>query len=131
MTVGGTINLDLSDPNVKEKLAVLPQKMVEWAEECLLEAAHLMVGLAQVRVPVDTGSLRDSIRVERGGQGMYWREIRVRAGGYITNPKSGKLVDYAVYVEATQPFMLPSYLDVKDQLELMIRNNVVDRANHE
>lgn len=129
MSSAGVIVLNFMDPNIKEKLAVLPEKMVEWAEEALLAGAHLMVGYAQVYVDVDTGSLRDSIRVERGGEGLYWREFRVRAGGYIVNPKSGRLVDYAIYVENRHPFMLPAYLEAKDQIAEMIKANVVEKAN--
>jgi hypothetical protein len=125
----GVIVLDLMDPNIKQKLAMLPEKMTEWAEECLLAGAHVMVGLAQVYVDVDTGSLRDSIRVERGGVGLHWREIRVRAGGYIINPNTGRLVDYAIYVEAHHPFMLPAYLEVKDQIKMMMQAGVVQKAN--
>lgn len=129
--MSSVISWDLSDPNLKTKLASLPKDMADWAEEVLLSRAELMRGLAQVMVLVDTGSLRDSIRVERGGIGMYWREVRVRAGGYITNPKTNRLVDYALYVELRQPFMQPAWEAVKDDIERMIRANVVDRANAE
>lgn len=125
----GLIVLDFFDPNLKQKLAMLPEKVLDWAEEAILNGAHLMVGYAQVYVDVDTGSLRDSIRIERGGQKLYWREIRVRAGGYVTNPKTGRLVDYAVYVEARHPFMLPAYLEVRDQIKMMITAGVVQKAN--
>lgn len=123
------IFINLDDPNVKQKLATLPEDMASWAEEVILSRAQLMRGLAQILVPVDTGSLRDSIRVERGGEGLHWREVRVRAGGYITNPKTGKLVNYAIYVEAKQPFMLPAWLAVQADIEDMIRANVVQAAN--
>jgi HK97 gp10 family phage protein len=130
-----SLHFTLADPNVKAKLAVLPEKMLEWAEEVLLERARYMRDVAQVLVPVDTGSLRDSIRVERGGQGLHWREIRVRAGGYIVNPKTGRLVDYAVFVEygtgkmAAQPFMQPAFDEIKDDIAGLIKDNVVTKAN--
>jgi hypothetical protein len=124
-----SLHFTLADPNVKAKLAVLPEKMLEWAEEVLLERARYMRDVAQVLVPVDTGSLRDSIRVERGGQGLHWREIRVRAGGYIVNPKTGRLVDYAVYVEAKYPFMKPAFDEIKDNIAGMIKDDVVTKAN--
>jgi hypothetical protein len=123
--------MDLSDTLVKEKLATLPEKMLEYAFEVLLKQAELMKGLAQVYVPVDTGSLRDSIRVERGGEGLYWRQVRVRAGGYVTNPRTGKLVNYAVYVEATQPFMQPAFSEVKPTIADMLRANVVAKLGAE
>lgn len=121
--------MDMQDPNVKAKLALLPEKMLEYAEEVIMSRAHLMVGYAQILVPVDTGSLRDSIRVERGGIGLHWREVRVRAGGYVTNPKTGRLVDYAVYVEATQPFMMPAYETIREDLVEMLKTQVVAKLN--
>lgn len=121
----------MNDPNLKQKLATLPDKMLDWASEVLMERAQLMKGLAQILVHVDTGSLRDSIRVERGGEGLYWREFRVRAGGYVTNPKTMRLVDYAVFVEARYPFMLPAWLSVQGDIAQMIASNVVEKANSE
>ncbi len=129
MTSGNVIVLNFDDPNLKTKLATLPEKMADWAEEVLLEQARTMVALAQVYVDVDTGSLRDSIRVERGGQSLRWREVRVRAGGYIVNPKTNRIVNYAKFVEARHPFMLPAYLEVKDTIKMMITSRVVDKAN--
>jgi hypothetical protein len=124
-----SIKYDLSDTYVKEKLANLPEKMLEWAEEVLLKQAELMKGYAQVYVPVDTGSLRDSIRVERGGESLHWRQIKVRAGGYVTNPKTGKLVNYAAIIEAKYPFMRPAFEEVKPIIAEMIETEVVQKAN--
>lgn len=126
-----TIVMDLNDVNVKQKLATLPQDMLDWAEEVLYSRAQLMRSLAQILVRVETGSLRDSIRVERGGQGLYWREFRVRAGGYITNPKTGRLVDYAVYVEANYPFMQPAFQAIQGDIADMIKVAVVQKANEQ
>lgn len=125
---GNTISLDLADPNIKQKLAVLPEKMLEYAEEVLVAQAHLMVALAQVEVRVETGSLRDSIRVERGGIGLHWREVRVRAGGYKTNPKTQRLVDYAIYVEARYPFMAPAYAAIQPQIKELIKLNIAEKV---
>jgi HK97 gp10 family phage protein len=126
--------LSLDDRNIKQKLATLPEHMIEWAEEVLLNRAHYMRDIAQVLVPVDTGSLRDSIRVERGGKGLHWREVRVRAGGYIVNPKSHRLVDYAVFVEKgtrkmdAQPFMKPAFDEVKADIAYLIKSLVVEKV---
>jgi hypothetical protein len=85
-----------------------------------------MKGLAQIYVPVDTGSLRDSIRVERGGEGEKWRRVRIRAGGYATNPKTGKLVNYAGIVEVKYPYMRPAFDEVEPTIADMIRARVVE-----
>jgi len=123
-----SIVLSLDDRNIKQKLATLPENMIEWAEEVLLDRAHYMRDIAQVTVRVETGSLRDSIRVERGGKGQFWREVRVRAGGYVVNPKTGRLVDYAVFVENNYPFMAPAFLQVKDEIAYMIKSLVVEKV---
>lgn len=112
------IKLELNQADV---LMVLAERMKEAAVEALLQQAHVMAGLAQIYVPVDTGSLRDSIRVERGGEDQFWSQIKVRAGGYITNPKTGRLVDYAALVEAKQPFMAPAWAEVEPTVVDAIR----------
>jgi hypothetical protein len=119
-----SINFDLGQ--VKTDLADLPEKMLEYAFEVLMSRAELMKGLAQVYVRVDTGSLRDSIRIERGGESKNWRRVRVRAGGYVTNPKTGRLVNYAAVVEQRFPYMRPAFDEVKGDIADMIRAKVVE-----
>ena len=114
------LHVDLDSGTVKQDIADIPNKLLEGAEEAILQVAHLMQGLAQVHVRVDTGSLRDSIRVERGGQTMHWRQVRVRAGGYVTNPKTGKLVDYAAIVEHRYPYMRPAWNEVQPEANAII-----------
>ena len=115
------IFVDLNSGTVKQDIADIPNKILEGAEEAIMQVAHLMVGYAQVHVRVDTGSLRDSIRVERGGRGMHWREVKVRAGGYIVNRKTGKLVNYAAAVEAKYPYMHPAWNEVQPEAQDIIR----------
>ena len=127
-----TFTIDLFDPNIKSSLAELPEKMADYAEEILVSQAHLIVGLAQVYCPVDTGSLRDSIRMERGGRGKYWREVRVRAGGYVTNPKTGKIVDYASYQEFGTRYIYGTYFlsraveEVAPTIKTLIEQGIVN-----
>jgi len=52
---------------------------------------------------------------------MRWRQVKVRAGGYVTNPRTGKLVNYAAVVEAKFPYMRPAWEQVKPQAEAIIR----------
>jgi len=115
------IHIDLNSGTVKQDVAV------EGAEEAIMQVAQLMSGLAKVHVRVDTGSLRDSIRVERGGQGMHWREVRVRAGGYIVNPKTGRLVNYAAAVEAKYPYMRPAWREVQPEALAIINRVCLDQ----
>jgi HK97 gp10 family phage protein len=54
-----------------------------------------MVQMAKVFCPVDTGALQDSIRAERRGD---YSAALVAGGVDYINPRTGKSVDYAVYV---------------------------------
>jgi len=117
------------DGMIKQRLAELPEKMLDAAFEELDQQAELMKGLAQTFVRVDTGSLRDSIRKERGGIGKNWRVVTVRAGGYVTNPRTGRLVNYAVHVEQKYPFMRPAWEQIRGNVESLIQRRVVERVN--
>ena len=128
-----SIVFDIDDPAIKTKLAELPEKMLEYAFEVLMAQAQLIKGLAQVYAPVDTGSLRDSIRVERGGIEMNWREVLIRAGGYVINPETGKLVDYAKYQEfgtkyvSAQYFLTRAVEEVEPTIAGMIKDGVLNK----
>lgn len=127
--MGRTINIDMNSTTVKQDIAAIPTKLLEGAEQAIMEVAQLMRAYAIWRVRVDTGSLRDSIRVERGGRGMHWREVRVRAGGYIVNPKTGKLVHYAAIVEAKYPYMRPAFEKVRPQIVDIINRICLDEVS--
>jgi len=118
--MSNVIKLDLYSPTIKQDIAAIPEKMLEGAFQAIMEAAYLVLGIAQVHVRVDIGSLRDSGRIERGGQGLHWRQVRVRFGGYIINPKTGKLVDYARIVEFKYPFLGPAVKEVYPQIRDII-----------
>lgn len=87
--------------NYRKYLAsTLPQAFEDSVTEALDETADDARDRAKLLVAIDTGSLKKSIRKERlarpAGKFFY---TGVRAGGYITNPKTGRLVDYATFVE--------------------------------
>ena len=113
---------------VKMDLERLPERIMDAAWEVIIQKITLAKGLAQVNVLVDTGSLRDSIRVERGGEGQNWRQISLRAGGYVTNPKTGRLVDYAVFVEERHPFLRPAVLEAFQDYQEVTDANVLAKA---
>ena len=93
----------------------LPDAFNDSISDVLKESAQVGKDRAQSLVPVDTGALKKSIRVERlsreSGKIIY---TGIRAGGYIRNPKTNKIVDYAAHVEygtsrqAPQPYMRPA-----------------------
>lgn len=113
---------------IKQDLEMLPERIMDAAWEIIIQKVTLAKGLAQVNVLVDTGSLRDSIRVERGGEGKNWRQIKLRAGGYIMNPKTGRLVDYAIFVEEKHPFLRPAVLEAFRDYGKVTDANVLDKV---
>ena len=120
------IVMDATKGTIKRDIAAIPEKMMEGVEEAIMDCARLVLGLAQVHVRVETGSLRDSGRIERGGQGMYWRQIRVRFGGYVTNPKTGRLVDYAAIIEQRYPYLKPAVHEAMPEMRMVINRVCLD-----
>jgi len=80
-------------------------------EKSMIESADKIVSAAQLRVPVDKGNLRGSIRrtdVKEGKRGGLY--IAVTAGektlkGYNT----ARIVEFGTVDTPAQPFLLPAY----------------------
>lgn len=83
---------------LKARLAAVRKRITTSNEEALLELGEEMRTRMKAAVPVDTGTLRDSIKVEKKG------------GGITVGPRG---VDYAGYVEfgtsrsPAQPYIRP------------------------
>ena len=114
---------ELANGVIKLQIAQIPERLLEGAEQAVIETAYLVLGLAQIYVNVDTGALRDSGRIERGGEGLTWKEVKVRFGGYATNPRTGKLVDYAVHVERRYGYLARAVADANPEM-LAIVNRI-------
>ena len=106
------------------------------------EAKKIAKQLCPVGTPESTGipgyvggSLKASIRKERHawpkGNVIY---TGIRAGGYVINPNTGKIVDYAGYVEhgtskmTAQPFIRPALLMAKTLIPLYIYEEMQKRV---
>jgi hypothetical protein len=107
---------ELANGVIKMQIAQIPERLLEGAEEAVIETAQLVLGLAQIYVNVDTGALRDSGRIERGGEGLNWKEVKVRFGGYTVNPRTKKLVDYAVHVENRYHYLARAVQDANPEM---------------
>ena len=125
--VGNIITIDFDKGNVKAQLAMLPEKMEKAAVEALDEGASFIVMMAKILVLVDTGTLQKTIRKERAGVGH--RTVSVRAGGYFVNPKTGKLCNYAHWVEMNYPYLAPAVLMADSYIKNLIRQRVVEAVN--
>jgi hypothetical protein len=122
------ISLNFEKGTIKQDLAALPQKMLDGAFEALNDAADFMVVMAKSYVRVDTGTLQKTIRKERGTSTNQRKVVRVRAGGYFVNPKTGKICDYAIHQEHYHPYMRPAWETVRRMLETQIKQKVLERV---
>lgn len=91
-------------------LGKLEKSLDSIAAAAVGEVAEDIRDTAKGIVLVDTGSLRKSIRVQNRRFSGGFHSIGVSAGGYVTNPKTGRKVDYALYVEADYPFLRPAVM---------------------
>lgn len=89
----------------------LPETVKAEAMAILRANAELIVGLAQVRVRVDTGSLRDSIHTEEKGD-----SVTIKAGGLMA--------PHAAIIEAKYPYLKPSFEEVLPQIQEQLRNKI-------
>lgn len=107
------------DPKVVEGLDEVADKIVEDARELC---------------PVDTGALRRSIRKEKqlASPCLFIYTIGVVAGGDVRNPKTGREVDYAAYVEfgtsrtPAQPFMGPAIEKNHGEIRRILSKKVLE-----
>jgi len=105
---------------------IIPEAFEKAALEALDISTREGVEYAKAVAPVDTGALRRSIRQEprprRGGDG-YEAGITAGGGG-VVNPRTGREVDYAAYVEfgtsraPAQPYLRPGLLHTAMRLPL-------------
>jgi len=114
---------------LEDKLSGLDVKLTNALAEALDEIAEKIRDDAKSFVPVDTGALRKSIRVEKKGK----LEVRVAAGGGgVINPRTGREVDYAGYVEfgtsraSPQPYMQPALEKNRDEILRVVKEKVLE-----
>jgi len=118
------LTLDFRKGTVKQAIAKIKAEIPEASLEAINEGADFMVTIAKCFVLVDTGTLRKSIRKERGGTG--WLEVHVRAGGYFINPKTGKICNYAHWVEMKYPYMKPAWLMTEPYIRSLIQQKIAE-----
>ncbi|MDH5440566.1 MAG: HK97 gp10 family phage protein [Candidatus Bathyarchaeota archaeon] len=96
----------------------------------LNQVADRIVEDAKATVRVDTGSLQRSIRKQHHVSQGHIHSIGVSAGGYMVNPKTGRIVDYARYLEygtsrmPPQPYMTPALEQNRPFLVLVLRDRL-------
>jgi HK97 gp10 family phage protein len=92
---------------------IIPAKVRAEMERAMLESAELIVAGAKLRVPVDEGDVRDSIRhhgVKEGRRGGLY--VAITAGDKSTENDGyqvARLLEFGTMKMAAQPFLLPAY----------------------
>ena len=110
--------------NLQIRLSVLGFKLNDALDEALEEIAEKIRDDAKDFVPVDTGALQKSIRVEKKKK---LEVLIIAGGGGVINPKTGREVDYAGYVEfgtsrmSPQPYMQPALEKNRDTIIQIIK----------
>jgi HK97 gp10 family phage protein len=109
------------------RLERLASRIGELSGEALVELAEHIVEDAKALCPVDTGSLKRSIRYERDPDGSI---IIAAGGGGVINPRTRREVDYAAYVEfgssrsPAQPFLQPALEKNLPNLEPLLSGKI-------
>ena len=112
--------------NLYSRLTSLMPALREDIRSDLISIAEDIVMIAKGLVPVDTGALKESIRVEEKNKKVY----ATAGGGGVTNPKTGRIVDYAAHVEygtsrvPAHPYMRPAFDRVRKEIKQEIRNTI-------
>ena len=113
------------------RLARLEKALDPAAVKGVKEVAKAIRNDAKEICPVDTGSLKKSIRIGTTAKPSgHTHSIRVTAGGYVTNPKTKRKVDYASDVEfgtskqRAQPFMRPAIVKHRRELAKAIKEAI-------
>ena len=121
---------------VKAEVKPLIQRLEEAFEEAKKETrealntcAAMVRDKARILCPVDTGSLKKSIRIGRRESNGPLYSISVSAGDAgVFNPKTGKIVNYAKFVEygtsriKAQPFLRLALALARPLILAIIRN---------
>jgi HK97 gp10 family phage protein len=91
----------------------LPQIAVEIdivVDEALERGAENVAHAAQVRVPVDTGKLRDAIHVESEREGKY---VVAGDGGEVFY---GHMVEHGTTRQPPRPFLVPALEESRNEV---------------
>jgi HK97 gp10 family phage protein len=107
---------------------VIPKKVRANLEIAMTESAALIVAGARLRVPVETGELRDTIHqtgVREGKRGGLY--VAITAGERTKNNyNTARIVEFGTMDTLAQPFLLPSYRANRKRAQARMRRAMRD-----
>jgi HK97 gp10 family phage protein len=99
-------------------------------EQAMIESANLIVAGGKLRVPVDEGQVRDSIRqhgVKEGKRGGLY--IAITAGDRTTEADTwqvARLLEFGTMKMLAQPYLLPAFRANRRRAKTRMRRAVRD-----
>jgi len=90
----------------------IPKDVRAALEQAMLESADLIVAGARLRVPVESGELRDSIHrteVREGRRGGLYVAVSAGRPTKDGHYNTARIVEFGTVDTPAQPFLLPSY----------------------
>lgn len=113
----------------------LPKQARAQLEIAMVESADRIVAGARLRVPVETGEVRDSIRqhgVKEGKRGGLY--IAITAGDSSTENDGyqvARLLEFGTQKMPAQPFLLPSFRANRKAAQRRMRRAITDAIRKE
>lgn len=112
----------------------IPKAVRAALEQAMIESANLIVAGARLRVPIETGEVRDSIRrtdVREGKRGGLY--VAISAGDRATETNAGgttyqvaRLLEFGTMKMPAQPFLLPAYRANRKRAQARMRRAMRD-----
>jgi HK97 gp10 family phage protein len=111
----------------------LPKQTRAQLEVAMAESAALIAAGARLRVPVESGELRDSIHqtdVREGKRGGLY--VAIAAGKRTKNNyNTARIVEFGTMDTPAQPFLLPSYRANRKRARRRMRKAITDSIRKE
>lgn len=112
---------------LRAEFAKLARDIRRAAAQGVADAARLLEGTVRRNAPVDTGALRDSIHVERGGRSRARvQDMVVVEGGHGDEPVALD-VEYGTQDQAPDPFIRRSVARERSRVRAAISAPIVRR----
>jgi HK97 gp10 family phage protein len=112
----------------------IPKAVRAQLEQAMIESADLIVAGARLRVPVETGEVRDSIKqhgVREGKRGGLY--VAITAGDRSTETTASgstwqvaRLLEFGTMKMPAQPFLLPAYRANRRRAQARMRRAMRD-----
>lgn len=114
--------------NYREKLAELESEIEDICKAAIYPAAGMVLEAIRDNTPVDTGDLRDSLRLSKFKNKDGYIHVAVYSDGYdrkgVPNPLKARALESGTSTLKKRPFIRPAVNRVKEEANRMIGEGV-------